>query len=629
MDTEVRKQLNTIIGTIETKLLNHQDFSESRIVRHAAVNRFEMKLTASESAELGKLASALHKITADGGYDILAEAMHFQKESDIQKLLKISETVAMLTNEGVAIDAKTIEQFDKMAEKIKPLKDLDKHYKHLTNTLNMVHRVAKKGYPSMIPMNSQKKLFTVLQDLGVEDMNTYILDAAKTNESGERSYLDNELLTLRNKNVVKFREVLKKNLVTEGEFETWFMSYFSYMTVEKAKKDFDKQKSLTFSAGRLKDFEQDVNTWRGHARARVLEIHGRMRHDPLDFGTPDDFDMASSYFDKFKDLFYASEEDADTYQHMRDIVAAIIRQRVPVLVNDNRRRFAPALRKVVARINNPRLTTFVNRLYRDADDAQILAMIIMAQNESSSMMFYQDSDPFAEKRTRMKRFSQTVSRAESGREAVRDAISPTANKLFRFGEGALKGATKLAFGAVKPLNKIISGTGKAASRTGKSLLGAMNRGIEGRKYNTTKEHDFKRWKLPLYAIYPATLLAEKGLTLTDKGFKYTLQNGSKHIESAKKVTADGYHGMVNRVKEGTGDQEVKYMYQGFTHAFEGVAKFLGKTTSWIGQNKYDSIHTSQQRNVLSSFFQAASHEENLAELMESSDLANMLNLKER
>lgn len=65
------------------------------------------------------------------------------------------------------------------------------------------------------------------------------------------------------------------------------------------------------------------------------------------------------------------------------------------------------------------------------------------------------------------------------------------------------------------------------------------------------------------------------------------------------MTADGYHGMVNWVKEGTGDQEVKYMYQGFTHALEGVTKFLGKTTSWIGQKTKDKIELSQQRDILS------------------------------
>ena len=56
---------------------------------------------------------------------------------------------------------------------------------------------------------------------------------------------------------------------------------------------------------------------------------------------------------------------------------------------------------------------------------------------------------------------------------------------------------------------------------------------------------------------------------------------------------------------------------------------MGKTTSWVGQTNHDRIHTSQQRGVLCSFFQAAAQEENLAELMQSSDLANMLNLKER
>jgi|GEM_PF-4090662 len=87
--------------------------------------------------------------------------------------------------------------------------------------------------------------------------------------------------------------------------------------------------------------------------------------------------------------------------------------------------------------------------------------------------------------------------------------------------------------------------------------------------------------------------------------------------------------MVGRVKEGTGDKEVKYMYQGLTHAIESTTKLFGKTTSWVGQTAYNRSNTAQQRDVLAAFFEAAGQEENLAELMESSDLANMLNLKER
>lgn len=282
-----------------------------------------------------------------------------------------------------------------------------------------------------------------MKDLGVADSNVYVLSADKTTAGGERTYLDNELLDLKNKDVTKFREVLQKHRVSESEFENWFISYFGYKTAEKAKKDFDKQKSATFG-NRLKDYEQDVNEWRGRARDRILSVHTRMVGTPLEFQTDADADMISSYFDKFKDLFYAAERDSEeaanggTYQHMRDLVAALIRRRVPILTVGNRRRFGSGLRRAIQRLNNPRLVARLNRQYHNADDAEILAMIIMAQNESSNVMFYHDADPFADKRTRMKRLSEAVAGAEAGREAVRDAISPAANKFLRFGEGAVK-----------------------------------------------------------------------------------------------------------------------------------------------------------------------------------------------
>lgn len=55
---------------------------------------------------------------------------------------------------------------------------------------------------------------------------------------------------------------------------------------------------------------------------------------------------------------------------------------------------------------------------------------------------------------------------------------------------------------------------------------------------------------------------------------------------------------------------------------------LGRGTSYIGNAEYNRRNVSQKRSVLCAFFEAAAREEDLAELMESCDLANMLNLKE-
>lgn len=107
-------------------------------------------------------------------------------------------------------------------------------------------------------------------------------------------------------------------------------------------------------------------------------------------------------------------------------------------------------------MKNPTLTKLMKNWYERADDAEILAMIIMAQNESTNMMFYEDQNPFLHKEKGIKRLAKNISRTEHGREAVRDSISKPANTFLRFGEGALR------MGA-KATNKIISNTGRLAT----------------------------------------------------------------------------------------------------------------------------------------------------------------------
>lgn len=141
---QLRAKLDQVIRVLETELLNNQDFTESFIIRHAAFNRFEAKLDQKAKVELTSLSGAIQKMAKDNGFDTIEATMHFQHESDAQKIIKISEAVSMMTQAGVAMDAKLMDRFEKMAEKIKPLKELDKHYKHLMNMLNLVHRTARK-----------------------------------------------------------------------------------------------------------------------------------------------------------------------------------------------------------------------------------------------------------------------------------------------------------------------------------------------------------------------------------------------------------------------------------------------------------------------------------------------------
>lgn len=59
----------------------------------------------------------------------------------------------------------------------------------------------------------------------------------------------------------------------------------------------------------------------------------------------------------------------------------------------------------------------------------------------------------------MQKFSKLIGKTEVGRSAVRDAVSPSANKLLRLGEGAIR------LGA-KATNKVISNVGRLGTWAG-------------------------------------------------------------------------------------------------------------------------------------------------------------------
>ncbi len=413
-DAALTQSLNMLIETLRKDLIEKENFTESWIIRHAAFNNFEAKLSVPEQKTLSAISEKMKKLAETSDLQQLADAMHFQKESDAQQIVKIEEAMAICAEQGIDVDAKLIEQFDVLKQKIKPIRDLDKHYKHLMNTLNMVHRNAKTGITAMVTPSQKAKLIKVLEDLGTNEQ-AYIFDAIGQSENPKM--LDSELLTLK-KDSRKFAEVLRSNNMTAREFETHFLSYFTFVNAEKARTDFNQQKVDTFGT-RIKAYETDVNAWRGLAREKIFALHANMRLSGgiMTFGSEDDYNIANSYFEKFKDIFFADESDAigpdgGHYRQMRDVVAAIIRRRIPALGAPGQRRFGVALRRIIARMNDPRLLKGLERWYKQADDAELLSMIIMAQNESTNMMFYNDKNPFVSTEGRMHRLAKNVSNAE-------------------------------------------------------------------------------------------------------------------------------------------------------------------------------------------------------------------------
>ncbi len=65
-------------------------------------------------------------------------------------------------------------------------------------------------------------------------------------------------------------------------------------------------------------------------------------------------------------------------------------------------------------------------------------MIVMAQNQATNQMFYQDKNQFNERERRYGKIFRRIRFTEHGREAVRDAIAPAANKALQLTEMATK-----------------------------------------------------------------------------------------------------------------------------------------------------------------------------------------------
>ncbi|HBB04624.1 TPA: hypothetical protein DCZ39_07175 [Patescibacteria group bacterium] len=74
----------------------------------------------------------------------------------------------------------------------------------------------------------------------------------------------------------------------------------------------------------------------------------------------------------------------------------------------------------------------------NADDATVVAMVIMAQNEATNQVFYQDQDKTKKADNFRGKLWNKISFAENGRAAIRDKISPTVNKALTFTEEAVK-----------------------------------------------------------------------------------------------------------------------------------------------------------------------------------------------
>lgn len=633
----IESTLDKTIKDIEEWVINNKDFSESRILRNAAVNRFECNLSPIEIQWLDRLAIKMRDLCKANHLDNLVESTNWTNESSAQKIMKLSTVMIELSANNIPTDAQLIKEFETFDKKIEPLRTLDKHYKHVTKALNMMHRLAQKGYHSMIRRKQVDQLNSVIQKLGMTKIvNDRLADFNKLenfDKNEEHGFLEKLLEEIKEK--TEFKQTIYSMSITEAQFNAWFFSYSCYTVMNKAKADLHHQKGITFG-NKLKDFEADTSSRRGMMRRKILDIGERME-DNGGILNDTDFDTANSYFNKFPDLFFAKEEDNYSstlnnnrsdklhYDKMEMVLSAIIRKRVGPSAAGHKIRRWSAWRIFYKFIENGLkgkergLYQHMRRIRHKADDATIIAMVIMAQNSATNQVFYQDKDRTKKADSRRGKLWGKVSFAENGRKAVSDRVSPKAKKICAFTEEAAIKTAQLGKLTAKGLNKAGSKIGRAATYTIGAGLGTYN--------DTVKKWWYKRYN-PLHLPYLLTAPTERVMKKWYKWATYMDRKGNEHIDTVGKAVGQWYDEAKKLVGKATG-KETEYLLDWVRTAIDATTSIAGQGLAGVGQWMHDSYTVGQQRTILDAFYDAAKEEDWLADLMASAELGEILNLKNR
>ncbi len=614
IDAKLRKKLHELTYYLEKKLLSNKDFTESRSLRHAAFNRYGSGLDVAEQASINTIAGNLKKVAQTNNFETLAEATHFTNETDAQKIMKLTEVARQLTAYGVALDKDLLGGIQKLEEKIKPLKDLDKCYKHLINMLNMTYDIAKIGYPSMIGQNEQKTLKDILGERWKKEED-FLIKALDKKDPNQFQLLEKKFVDLESDSI-KYKELLSKYKIKPNQFKEWFLVYFTYQNVKKAKGDLNQQKTATFGE-HLKDYEGDTRQWRGTLRNRIFDIGSRMRYatDPLDevgkkagrgfgrwerrfwrffwwhhkvkvFKNDEDYHLAENYFDKFQNLFYANERDAysdgrdkvNHYETMLTTTSAILRRKYPALCTGKHGRYWSLPRKCIKWLEwfakgqeEKWFFKMLRRYWKNGDHADILASVIMMQNQAQQQMFHSNDNPFQIKDGKFKKIFQGLWLAEESRQKLGETISPYTNKLMKIAEVSL--------------TTVGSPIGKSAEKVQESF----------KKSKWIK-------KVALSSLLPAAWLAS--------WVKWAYTGVKKYLAEVQ-------------------GKDVNYLYESVADAVDGVTSAAAKTVAAGGNKMYDITETAQQKSVLGTFFALASEDKKWKGLLESSDLQNLFNFQNR
>jgi len=300
------------LNNIENHITENIDISQKFTIRHAATNRFSVKLNRDEIKELDTIINSLEKLVEEEGLDNYT--FHFWQIKDAQKIKKVEESIRLLRRANISnnTELERIEDIfkEKLSTKLAPLDKLDESYENMSIALNNMYTLNRW---SMQVLSKSARVFRSAdirrlvialstlewkdrKNFNIEDYTKWLLDNNKLdlNIELEKILIDS-----------KIKEALKKANMTEEYFSRAYLEHFSQELVVIAKQKLDSKKREVFGTNK-KEFERDVNNWKENQRQRIIGIWANIQARG-GLANSDEIYILTSYLRKNKHVFFEND----------------------------------------------------------------------------------------------------------------------------------------------------------------------------------------------------------------------------------------------------------------------------------------------------------------------------------
>lgn len=298
------------LNNIENHITENIDISQKFTIRHAAMNRFNVKLKREESLKLDDIINKLEVLIKEanlGNY-----TFHFWQIKDTQKIKKIEEALRMVNRANISDDyKKTLIELTKdfwpLSDKLKSLDELDASYENMSGALNNMYTL--NSWSMQVLSKSARvfrsadirRLTIVLSTLKWEDRKIFNIEGYTKWLFKDWKIPDLNIELEKILTDSKIKEALKKANMTQEYFSRAYLEHFSQELVIVAKQRLDSKKREVFGTNK-KEFERDVNNWKENQRQRIINIWWDIQARG-GLANPDEIYILTSYLRKNKHVF--------------------------------------------------------------------------------------------------------------------------------------------------------------------------------------------------------------------------------------------------------------------------------------------------------------------------------------